>query len=44
MPAVKQKGIAAEDVLLPSSLLVGVYLRPELYSSDGELLNEGMHV
>ena len=46
--AVKQKRIAAEDVLLlfPHQMLglVGVYLRPVLYPSDGDLFNTDMHV
>ena len=48
VPAVKQKRTAAEDVLLLSFRqmlgLIGVCLRPVLYPSDGELLDEGMNV
>ena len=46
VPAVKQKRIAAEDVLLLSLPPdVGTHwniLRPVLYPSEGELLDEGM--
>ena len=45
--AVRQKRIAAEDVLLPSLHqmlgLVRVGIRPVLYPCDGELLDKGMH-
>ena len=48
MPAVKQKRITAEDVLLPSPPpmlgLVGVYHRPVHYPSDGKLLDEGINI
>ena len=49
MPAVKLKKIAAAGVLLsppPRQVpgLAKMYLRPVLYPSDGEHLNEGMHV
>ena len=48
VPAVKQKRIAAENLLLPflrqMLKLVGVCLRPMLYPSDGDLLDESMPV
>ena len=49
VPAVKQKMSAAEDVLLPSlppdvGTRWRACLRPVLYPSGGELLDEGMHV